>query len=263
MPVGRLITPADLRDLADRGLAGERVYLKGQFVVNFTEPNRAVLRPKTGLTDAVLKLAGGGQNLRVIVDFPAGYTRRPAARPSRAMKRALLITEVRKQSDGQLNVFRPRNHALSDTLARRACSSSSPLPLPPPLPATIRSPFQGLRFVLWPPRALPWAGMGEALGLWQMFAALHGGLPCMPTVTASSCITRSAPGQPPWRAHAITRSCPAPTSHGEPMQWRSACSQRPYQPAQGNALGVRQKESQALKGRPIASRPESVSRGVR
>src|SRR5207248_991083 len=57
MPVGRLITPADLRDLADRGLAGERVYLKGQFVVNFTEPNRAVLRPKTGLTDAVLKLA--------------------------------------------------------------------------------------------------------------------------------------------------------------------------------------------------------------
>ena len=52
MPVGRLITLADLRDLADRGLAGERVYLKGQFVVNFTEPNRAVLRPKTGLTDA-------------------------------------------------------------------------------------------------------------------------------------------------------------------------------------------------------------------
>src|ERR1700682_1515494 len=74
MPVGRLITLPDLRDLADRGLAGERVYLKGQFVVNFTEPNRAVLRPKTGLTDAVLKLAGGGQNLRIIVDFPAGYT---------------------------------------------------------------------------------------------------------------------------------------------------------------------------------------------
>jgi hypothetical protein len=106
MPVGRLITPADLRDLADRGLAGERVYLKGQFVVNFTEPNRAVLRPKTGLTDAVLKLAGGGQNLRVIVDFPAGYT--PPARGttvSRDEARPYEITEVRKQSDGQLNVF--------------------------------------------------------------------------------------------------------------------------------------------------------------
>jgi hypothetical protein len=106
MPVGRLITPADLRDLADRGLAGERVYLKGQFVVNFTEPNRAVLRPKTGLTDAVLKLAGGGQNMRIIVDFPAGYT--PPARGTtvnRDEARPYEITEVRKQSDGQLNVF--------------------------------------------------------------------------------------------------------------------------------------------------------------
>jgi hypothetical protein len=106
MPVGRLITLGDLRDLADRGLAGERVYLKGQFIVNFTEPNRAVLRPKTGLTDAVLKLAGGGQNLRVIVDFPAGYT--PPTRGTtvnRDEARPYEITEVRKQSDGQLNVF--------------------------------------------------------------------------------------------------------------------------------------------------------------
>lgn len=106
MPVGRLITLADLRDLADRGLAGERVYLKGQFVVNFTEPNRAVLRPKTGLTDAVLKLAGGGQNLRIIVDFPAGYT--PPARGATVTRdeaRPYEITEVRKQADGQLNVF--------------------------------------------------------------------------------------------------------------------------------------------------------------
>lgn len=106
MPVGRLITLGDLRDLADRGLAGERVYLKGQFVVNFTEPNRAVLRPKTGLTDAVLKLAGGGQNLRIIVDFPAGYT--PPSRGATVTRdeaRPYEITEVRKQSDGQLNVF--------------------------------------------------------------------------------------------------------------------------------------------------------------
>jgi hypothetical protein len=106
MPVGRLITLGDLKDLADRGLGGERVYLKGQFVVNFTEPNRAVLRPKTGLTDAVLKLAGGGQNLRVVVEFPAGYT--PPSRGStvtRDESRPYEITEVRKQSDGQLNVF--------------------------------------------------------------------------------------------------------------------------------------------------------------
>ena len=106
MPVGRLITSADLQDLADRGLAGERVYLKGQFVVNFTESNRAVLRPKTGLTDAVLKLAGAGQNLRIVVEYPAGYN--PPTRGStvnRDEARPYEITEVRKQSDGQLNVF--------------------------------------------------------------------------------------------------------------------------------------------------------------
>src|SRR5256714_7203095 len=105
MPVGRLITPGDLRDLADRGLAGGRGYLKGQFVVNFTEPNRAVLRPKTGITDAVLKLAGGGKNFRIIVDFPAGYT--PPGRGSTVTRdeaRPDEITEVRKQSDGQLHV---------------------------------------------------------------------------------------------------------------------------------------------------------------
>ncbi|MEY2558707.1 MAG: hypothetical protein QOE34_2132 [Verrucomicrobiota bacterium] len=105
MPVGRLITTSDLRDLADRGLAGERVYLRGQFVVNFTEPNRAVLRPKNRLTDTVMQFAGGGQNVRVIVEFPAGYT--PPARGAtvdRDAARPYEVTEVRK-SDGQLNVF--------------------------------------------------------------------------------------------------------------------------------------------------------------
>ena len=106
MPIGRLITTNDLKDLADRGLGGERVYLKGQFVVNFTEPNRAVMRPKTGITDAVLKLAGGGKDIRIVVEFPAGYN--PPTRGSTVTRddaRPYEITEVRKQADGQLNVF--------------------------------------------------------------------------------------------------------------------------------------------------------------
>jgi hypothetical protein len=106
MPVGRLIQTSDLGDLADRGLAGERVYLRGQFVVNFTEPNRAVLRPKARLTDAVLHPLGGGQSVRIVVDFPAGYS--PPARGTTVTRdeaRPYEITEVRKQSDGQLNVF--------------------------------------------------------------------------------------------------------------------------------------------------------------
>lgn len=107
MPVGRLIQTSDLRDLAERGLAGERVYLKGQFVVNFTEPYRAVLRPRTRLTDAVLHpLGGGGQSVRIVVEFPVGYV--PPVRGSTVTRdeaRPYEITEVRKQSDGQLNVF--------------------------------------------------------------------------------------------------------------------------------------------------------------
>src|SRR5262249_20246866 len=50
MPLGRLIATGDLNDVADRGLAGERIYLRGQFVVNFSDANKAVLRPRTTLT---------------------------------------------------------------------------------------------------------------------------------------------------------------------------------------------------------------------
>ena len=59
MPLGRLVGTSDLRDVAEHGLAGERVYLKGQFVVNFSDANRAVLRPRTKLTDKVLHFGGG------------------------------------------------------------------------------------------------------------------------------------------------------------------------------------------------------------
>ena len=104
MPIGRLIGPADLNEIADRGIAGERIYLKGQFVVNFSDANRAVLRPRTRLASAMLHL--GGSSTRIIVEFPAGYV--PPAQGSvvsRDESRPLEITEIRKQEDGQLNVF--------------------------------------------------------------------------------------------------------------------------------------------------------------
>src|SRR5213595_2563320 len=105
MPLGRLIGTSDLRDVAEHGLAGERVYLKGQFVVNFSDANKAVLRPRTKLTDKVLHF-GGGSSARIIVEFPGGYT--PPAQGTvvnRDELRPYEITEVRKQEDGQLNVF--------------------------------------------------------------------------------------------------------------------------------------------------------------
>ncbi|MFL6567548.1 MAG: hypothetical protein ACJ8LI_00150, partial [Chthoniobacterales bacterium] len=99
MPVGRLITTSDLGDVADRGIGGERVYLRGQFVVNFAESNRAVLRPKGNMAESLLHL--GPSSTRIIVEFPQGYT--PPAQGStvtRDQTRPYEITEVRKQSDG-------------------------------------------------------------------------------------------------------------------------------------------------------------------
>jgi hypothetical protein len=105
MPLGRLIGTSDLRDVAEHGLAGERVYLKGQFVVNFSDANKAVLRPRTKLTDKMLHF-GGGSSTRIIVEFPAGYVPpRQGAEVNRDEQRPYEITEVRKQEDGQLNVF--------------------------------------------------------------------------------------------------------------------------------------------------------------
>src|SRR6266852_2304507 len=105
MPLGRLIGTGDLRDVVEHGVAGERVYLEGQFVVNFSDANRAVLRPRTTLTNKMLHF-GAGSSTRIVVEFPAGYTPPPqGAVVSRDEKRPYEITEVRKQEDGQLNVF--------------------------------------------------------------------------------------------------------------------------------------------------------------
>jgi hypothetical protein len=105
MPLGRLIAPADLSEIADRGLAGERIYLRGQFVVNFADANKAVMRPRSHVPDSVVRLAGGGAT-RIIVEYPAGYTPpAPGSTVNRDEVRPLEITEVRKEEDGQLNVF--------------------------------------------------------------------------------------------------------------------------------------------------------------
>jgi hypothetical protein len=104
MPLGRLIATNDLKEIADQGTGGERIYLKGQFVVNFSDANRAVLRPRGKLTDSVLHF--GAAPTRIIVEFPAGYT--PPAQGSTVSRdeaRPLEITQVQKQEDGQLNVF--------------------------------------------------------------------------------------------------------------------------------------------------------------
>ena len=104
MPLGRLIAPNDLPQIADRDLVGERIYLRGQFVVNFADANKAVLRPRSHVPDSVVRLTGN--STRIIVEYPAGYTPpTPGSAVNRDEVRPLEITEVRKQEDGQLNVF--------------------------------------------------------------------------------------------------------------------------------------------------------------
>jgi hypothetical protein len=104
MPLGRLIATADLAQVADRGVFGERIYLAGQFVVNFADANKAVLRPRSRMPDSMVFL--GGNSTRIIVEYPAGYVPpKQGAIVSRDEVRPLEITEVRKQEDGQLNVF--------------------------------------------------------------------------------------------------------------------------------------------------------------
>jgi hypothetical protein len=99
-PAGRVLDTTGLQEVANNGTRGERVYLKGQFVVNFSDANRAVLRPTSGQT------GGLARNLRVIVDYPAGAALpNPGSTVNRDDARPYEITEVRRQSDGQLNVF--------------------------------------------------------------------------------------------------------------------------------------------------------------
>ncbi|MBA3962897.1 MAG: hypothetical protein H0X40_13510 [Chthoniobacterales bacterium] len=104
MPVGRLVDQGGLREVANNGLRGERVYLRGQFVVNFADGNRAVLRTTNGHGGS--RPASFAHNARVIVDYPAGVSLpQPGSTLDRDSARPFEVTEVREQSDGQLNVF--------------------------------------------------------------------------------------------------------------------------------------------------------------
>lgn len=100
MPRGRLVHPAEMGTLADRGLAGERLYLQGNFRVTAASSNRAVLRfqeaqrPNSPIS-----------RIRVIVDFPAGTSApQKGENISRDGQRPFLIRRVVRAQDGHINV---------------------------------------------------------------------------------------------------------------------------------------------------------------
>ena len=105
MPRGRLIEPVDVNQMVDRGLSGERVYLRGNFVVTASKGNRVVLRTRNSLGIENL-IKGGSGSIRIIVDYPAGSIP-PEERDtfSRDEMRPFQVTDVRRGSDGQINIY--------------------------------------------------------------------------------------------------------------------------------------------------------------
>jgi hypothetical protein len=105
MPRGRLANVPDMSELASRGVGGERIYLQGSFVVTASGQDRAVLRSQAALPEN-LGIGSRSSSTRIIVEFPSG-SRPPSegSTLSRDSRRPFLVTEVRKTSDGQVNVY--------------------------------------------------------------------------------------------------------------------------------------------------------------
>ena len=103
MPRGRFVGPSQLNDLAEQGLAGERLYLQGDFAVTASSQDRSVLRyqsSNSALTPDVIT------KTRIIVAYPTGVTP-PAEGTSltRNQDRPFMITDVKKGSDRTINVY--------------------------------------------------------------------------------------------------------------------------------------------------------------
>ena len=102
MPRGRLVDVDQSVDLADKGVGGDPIYLRGGFVVTASKDNRAVLRPQQSLSDRVLNR----RNARVIAEFPRGVpTPQIGQNFQRGAERPFQIVDVRKGADGQVNIY--------------------------------------------------------------------------------------------------------------------------------------------------------------
>lgn len=102
MPRGRLVSPADMPQLATRGTGGERLYLQGSFVVTASGSDRAVLRSRSAVSSPI---GGKAANVRIIVDFPGGTTPpQKDAAVSRDALRPFEIMDISSGEDGQINV---------------------------------------------------------------------------------------------------------------------------------------------------------------
>lgn len=104
MPRGRFVAPSQFASLAEQGLAGERLYLQGDFAVTASSQDRSVLRYQGSSTSTLTPDRIG--KIRLIVAYPTGMT--PPAEGttvSRNQDHPFMITEVKKGRDGTLNLY--------------------------------------------------------------------------------------------------------------------------------------------------------------
>lgn len=102
MPRGKLVDVDQTSELADKGVGGEVLYLRGDFTVTAARDNRAILRPRQSLTDRVLNRG----KARIIAEFPRGIVLpREGENFARTSERPFAITDVRRGADGQVNIY--------------------------------------------------------------------------------------------------------------------------------------------------------------
>lgn len=103
MPRGRLIDPTEFPALAEQGVAGERLYLQGDFSVTASGEHRAVLRYQSAAMDLPIGRTG---KIRVIVAYADG-TIPPAEGTSIAQDRQhpLMVTDIKKEKDGTIDLY--------------------------------------------------------------------------------------------------------------------------------------------------------------
>ena len=105
MPRGRLVNLSDAGELADRGTGGERLYLRGNFVVSLSSESKAVLRASSSISTA-LSAVTNSPAPRVVVEYPPGVTPPTKNKTfSRDETRPFEVTSVRREANGQITIF--------------------------------------------------------------------------------------------------------------------------------------------------------------
>lgn len=99
MPRGKLLTWNVAPELADTGVGNGHYYLQGKYVVTASSDGRVVMRPQSEYGESI-------SSVRVVVDYPAGAPL-PAegSRVSRGESRPFQIIDVRRGSDGEVNIY--------------------------------------------------------------------------------------------------------------------------------------------------------------